>query len=97
MTHSEAGCIIAGLGYNATKGTWDAAINVRIRNIEFAQNWKILLDNWNINTNIFLRECVYKRLARPGRKPGFKSTQATFGTSALSVRLSLLVPDEVDV
>jgi lysophospholipid acyltransferase len=26
---------------------------------------------------------VYKRLAKPGRKPGFKSTMATFGTSAL--------------
>jgi hypothetical protein len=45
---SEAGCILAGVGYNAARGNWDAAINVRIFRIEFAQNWKVLLDNWNI-------------------------------------------------
>jgi lysophospholipid acyltransferase len=31
----------------------------------------------------WLREAVYKRVAKPGRKPGFKSTMATFATSAL--------------
>ena len=32
-----------------------------------------------------LRECIYKRVAREGKKPGFKSTQITFITSALWV------------
>lgn len=47
-----------------------------------AQSFKTLLDAWNIGANTWLRECVYKRLAKPGKKPGFKSTMATFGTSA---------------
>ena len=47
-----------------------------------AQSFKTLLDAWNIGTNFWLRECMYKRLARPGKKPGFKSTMATFATSA---------------
>lgn len=38
-----------------------------------------------MKTNIWLRECVYKRVAKKGRKPGMKSTLSTFATSALSV------------
>lgn len=38
-----------------------------------------------MNTNVWLRECIYKRVAKKGRKPGFKSTQITFITSALCV------------
>lgn len=48
----------------------------------FAQSYKTLLDAWNCGTNYWLRECVYKRLAKKGKKPGFKSTMATFTTSA---------------
>ena len=47
-----------------------------------AQSFKTLLDAWNCGTNYWLRECMYKRLARKGKKPGFKSTMATFITSA---------------
>ena len=71
--------------------SWSGARNVRIFEIEFAQNWKLLLDSCpydlhgrttgadtqskgNCFTNVWLREAVYKRLARPGKKPGFKST-----------------------
>jgi lysophospholipid acyltransferase len=41
-----------------------------------------MLDNWNKNTNVWLRECVYKRVTPKGKKPGFRSTMLTFGTSA---------------
>lgn len=38
-----------------------------------------------MNTNVWLRECIYKRVTKPGKKPGFQSTQITFITSALFV------------
>lgn len=31
---------------------------------------QVLLDSWNMNTNVWLRECIYKRVAKKGRKPG---------------------------
>ncbi|BGP37287.1 Lysophospholipid acyltransferase [Rhodotorula kratochvilovae] len=80
---TETAFIISGLGYNPKTKHYDAGRNVRIRSIEFAPNFKILLDSWNMNTNVWLRECIYKRVAKKGRKPGFKSTQITFITSAL--------------
>ncbi|GAA5952711.1 hypothetical protein JCM21900_000412 [Sporobolomyces salmonicolor] len=80
---AEAACITSGLGYNPLTKHYDASRNVRIRSIELAPNFKILLDSWNMNTNVWLRECIYKRVAKKGRKPGFKSTQITFITSAL--------------
>lgn len=76
---------MSGFGYNPSTKKYDASRNVRIRDIELAPNFKILLDSWNMNTNVWLRECIYKRVAKEGRKPGFKSTQITFITSALYV------------
>ncbi|GAA5870751.1 hypothetical protein JCM16303_001576 [Sporobolomyces ruberrimus] len=80
---AETAFIVAGLGYNPQTKHYDASRNVRIRSIELAPNFKILLDSWNMNTNVWLRECIYKRVAKTGKKPGFKSTQITFITSAL--------------
>ncbi|GAA5895204.1 lysophospholipid acyltransferase [Sporobolomyces salmoneus] len=80
---AETAFIIAGLGYNPQTNHYDASRNVRISSIELAPNFKIFLDSWNMNTNVWLRECIYKRVAKTGKKPGFKSTQITFITSAL--------------
>ncbi|GAA5916433.1 hypothetical protein JCM6882_001561 [Rhodosporidiobolus microsporus] len=80
---AESAFILSGLGYNPQTKHYDASRNVRIRSIELAPNFKVLLDSWNMNTNVWLRECIYKRVAKKGRKPGFKSTQVTFITSAL--------------
>lgn len=80
---AESSFILSGLGYNPMTKKYDASRNVRIRSIEFAPNFKILLDSWNVNTNVWLRENIYKRVAKKGKKPGFKSTQITFITSAL--------------
>lgn len=82
---AEAAYIVSGFGFNPATGKWDARRNVRIRAIEFAPNLKVFIDSWNICTNVWLRECVYKRVASPGKKPGFKSTQITFITSAMCV------------
>ncbi|KAI0650143.1 MBOAT-domain-containing protein [Trametes meyenii] len=85
-TLTEGASIQTGLGftgYTTTGGTrWEGAANVDIWNIEFAPNLKILLDSWNMKTNVWLRECVYKRLTPKGKKPGFRSSLATFATSA---------------
>ncbi|GAA5973687.1 hypothetical protein JCM11641_005079 [Rhodosporidiobolus odoratus] len=80
---AESAFIISGFGYNPATKHHDASRNVRIRNIELTPNFKVLLDSWNMNTNVWLRECIYKRVAKKGKKPGFKSTQITFITSAL--------------
>ena len=53
--------------------------------IEFAPNFKLLLDAWNVKTNVWLRECVYKRVTPKGKKPGFTSSMITFFTSAFWV------------
>lgn len=74
-------------GYNEEGRTlWDGAANVRVLNIEFAENFKMLLDSWNMKTNVWLRECVYKRITKKGEKPGFKSSMMTFTVSAIWVR-----------
>ncbi|KAF8507843.1 MBOAT, membrane-bound O-acyltransferase family-domain-containing protein [Hysterangium stoloniferum] len=83
---SEGACILTGLGFTGYTVTgssrWDGAANVNIPLIEWPPNFKVLLDSWNMKTNTWLRESIYKRLARKGKKPGFKSTMATFLTSA---------------
>ncbi|KAI0773970.1 MBOAT-domain-containing protein [Fomes fomentarius] len=85
-TLTEGASIQTGLGftgYNEKGGTkWEGAANVNVWNIEFAENTKVLLDSWNMKTNIWLRECVYKRVTPKGKKPGFRSSLATFATSA---------------
>jgi len=54
-----------------------------VLNIEFAENFKMLLDSWNMKTNVWLRECIYKRVTKKGAKPGFKSSMTTFIVSAI--------------
>jgi lysophospholipid acyltransferase len=94
-TLTNASCILSGLSYNGlapiaaggsselgARTRWDRCQNVDVLGVELAQNWKELLDHWNMNTNVWLRNNVYKRVAKPGKKPGFKSTMVTFITSA---------------
>ncbi|KAK0191425.1 endoplasmic reticulum protein [Armillaria mellea] len=78
-TLTEGASILTGLGftgYNASgTSTWTGAANV-------PSNFKVLLDSWNMKTNVWLRECVYKRVTPKGKKPGFASSMITFATSA---------------
>jgi lysophospholipid acyltransferase len=63
-TRSQASCILSGLSYNgvapvsgssstelSSRTRWDRCQNVDIFGVEFAQNWKELLDHWNMNTS----------------------------------------------
>ncbi|KAF8556285.1 MBOAT-domain-containing protein [Imleria badia] len=85
-TLTEGASILTGLGFTgfglAGESLWEGAANIKILEIELPSNFKVLLDSWNINTNIWLRECVYKRVTPKGEKPGFRSTLVTFVTSA---------------
>jgi len=86
---AKGAAIVTGLGftgYDASgRSKWDGASNVDIFRIEYPNNFKGLVDAWNIKTNIWLRECVYKRVTPAGKKPGFRSNMLTFFTSAFWV------------
>ncbi|KAI0069105.1 MBOAT-domain-containing protein [Artomyces pyxidatus] len=83
---TEGASILTGHGFTgyspSGKSLWEGAANVDVLLIEFAPSFKVLLDSWNMKTNVWLRECVYKRVTPKGKKPGFKSSMTTFATSA---------------
>jgi len=86
-TLTEGACILSGLGYNGIdpktgRVDWDRLRNVNPLAIETAQNSRAYLENWNINTNHWLRNYVYLRVTPKGKKPGFRASLATFITSA---------------
>ncbi|KAF8227989.1 MBOAT-domain-containing protein [Tricholoma matsutake] len=85
-TLTEGASIITGLGFtgfdSSGQSLWEGAANVKVLEIEFPSNFKVLLDSWNMKTNVWLRECVYKRVTPKGKKPGFRSSMITFFTSA---------------
>ncbi|KAF8121318.1 MBOAT, membrane-bound O-acyltransferase family-domain-containing protein [Boletus edulis] len=85
-TLAEGASILTGLGFSgfgpSGESHWEGAANIKILEIELPSNFKVLLDSWNINTNVWLREYVYKRVTPKGRKPGFRSTLITCFTSA---------------
>lgn len=85
----KGAAILSGLGFSGYTASgharWDKTANIHIKNIELAPNFKILLDSWNINANVWLRNCVYKRVTPKGQRPGFRSSMLTFLASALWV------------
>lgn len=85
---TEGACILSGLGYNGFdaktgKVFWDRLENVNPWGLETAQNTRGYLENWNKNTNHWLRNYVYLRVTPKGKKPGFRASLATFSTSAV--------------
>ncbi|KAL9093261.1 MAG: hypothetical protein Q9165_004002 [Trypethelium subeluteriae] len=84
---TEGACILSGIGYKGIdpktgKADWSRLTNIKPLGLELAQNSYAYLGNWNINTNHWLRHCVYLRVTPKGKKPGFRASMATFGTSA---------------
>lgn len=84
---AEGACILCGIGYNGYDKQTDTFKWNRVQNIdpwkfETGQNVHACLEAWNMNTNKWLKHYVYSRIARKGKKPGFKSTLFTFATSA---------------
>ena len=84
---AEGACILCGIGYNGIDATtgkfkWNRVQNIDPLAFETGQNVHACLEAWNQNTNKWLKHYIYLRVAKPGRKPGFKSTVFTFATSA---------------
>lgn len=85
---TEGACILSGIGYNGVdpvtgKIAWDRVTNIKPLGVELAQNTRAYLGNWNIKTNVWLRNYVYLRVTPMGKKPGFRASLATFTTSAI--------------
>lgn len=86
-TLTEGACILSGLGYKGVdpktgRVNWNRLQNVNPLGVELAQNSRAFLENWNLNTNKWLRNYVYLRVTPKGKKPGFRASLATFATSA---------------
>ena len=84
---TEGACILSGMGYKGInpktkKADWSRLQNVNPWGIETAQNSRGYVENWNMNTNNWLRNYVYLRVTPKGKKPGFRASLATFVTSA---------------
>ncbi|KAI5965223.1 ale1 [Candida pseudojiufengensis] len=84
---AEGACILCGIGYNGIdpktdKFKWNRVQNIDPIAFELGQNVHECLEAWNQNTNKWLKHYVYLRVAKKGKKPGFKSTVFTFATSA---------------
>ena len=84
---TEGACILSGLGYKGVdpktgRVQWNRLQNVNPWGIESAQNTRAYIENWNMNTNNWLRNCMYLRVTPKGKKPGFRASLATFVTSA---------------
>lgn len=86
-TLSEAACIHVGISYNGVDESgqekWDRMRNVSPMGVEFGQNIRGVLADWNIVTANWLRYYVYMRVTKPGKKPGVQATYITFLVSAL--------------
>ncbi|KAM0372620.1 hypothetical protein ACHAPY_009644 [Fusarium culmorum] len=85
---TEGACILTGMGYNGVdpatgKVFWNRLQNIDPWAVETAQNPRGYLGGWNINTSNWLRNYVYLRVTPRGKKPGFRASLMTFGTSAL--------------
>ncbi|KAI0413713.1 membrane-bound O-acyltransferase domain-containing protein 1 [Xylaria grammica] len=84
---AEGACILAGLGYNGIdpvtgRVSWNRLQNINPWGVESAQNSRAYLENWNMNTNKWLRYYIYLRVTPRNKKPGFRASMATFVTSA---------------
>ena len=84
---TEGACILSGIGYKGIdpktgRVQWNRLQNVNPWGIESAQNSRAYLENWNINTNHWLRNYMYLRVTPKGKRPGFRASLATFVTSA---------------
>jgi len=62
---SEGACILSGLAYNGRKedGTilWNGGANVKLRKWEYCYNFGQVIESFNINTNAWAMNYVYKR------------------------------------
>jgi lysophospholipid acyltransferase len=89
---NKGACIWNGLGFTGYSSTgqslWEGAANANILLVELAPNFKVLKDSWNMTTNVWLKESVYKRVTPKGKKAGFWSIMTTALICSVWVSLS---------
>ncbi|KAI8979241.1 MBOAT, membrane-bound O-acyltransferase family-domain-containing protein [Mycotypha africana] len=78
---SEGACILSGFGYHAERKEWNLLTNVNELDVEFAQSYKQLTENWNIGANHWLRNYVYLRFKKSSTMLG--TTWKTYIISAM--------------
>lgn len=65
---AEAVNNMSGLGFNGYdengKAKWNRVTNINILKVEFATSMKMVCDNWNISTALWLKRTVYERSPR---------------------------------
>ena len=73
--------MLCGLNYDSKKKTFDAVEQVRIPQIETGESLREAINNWNINTSIWLRVYVYERV-HEANLGSLAATGLAFMTSA---------------
>ncbi|KAJ3060017.1 lysophospholipid acyltransferase, partial [Quaeritorhiza haematococci] len=84
---AEGACVLTGIGYAGkdSQGNhhWDRVSNVKVLKLEFSSSPRDLIGSWNIQTALWLRNCIYLRLTPKGGKPSPYAQVATFLGSAV--------------
>ncbi|PIC31317.1 hypothetical protein B9Z55_012060 [Caenorhabditis nigoni] len=94
-TISDAICNISGFGYDGlddetAEAKWSKTTNVKPLRVEFGQNYKEMVDNWNIWTVAWLRRVVYERVDGPYRTLAVYVTGAAWHGLAVGYYFSFL-------
>lgn len=89
---SEGAHVLIGIAYRPSPTTgrplWDRTMNISMRRIECASDFRRVVADWNVCTNRWLYTYVYKRIATnyygSSRKPaGFRASLVTYVVSAI--------------
>ncbi|CCG28250.1 Membrane Bound O-Acyl transferase, MBOAT [Caenorhabditis elegans] len=94
-TISDSICNISGFGYDGLadetlEPKWSRTTNVKPLLVEFGQNYKEMVDNWNIWTVAWLRRVVYERVEGPYRTLAVYVTGAAWHGLAVGYYFSFL-------
>lgn len=92
---SDAICNVSGFGFDGLaedtlEPKWSKTTNVKPLNVEFGQNYKEMVDNWNIWTVAWLRRVVYERVDGPYRTLAVYVTGAAWHGLAVGYYFSFL-------
>uniref|UniRef100_A0A8R1HUP9 Uncharacterized protein n=1 Tax=Caenorhabditis japonica TaxID=281687 RepID=A0A8R1HUP9_CAEJA len=94
-TITDAICNISGFGYDGIDektgdAKWSRTTNVRPMKVELGQNYKEMVDNWNIWTVAWLRRVVYERADEKYRTFAVYVTGAMWHGLAVGYYMSFL-------
>lgn len=94
-TMADAVCNVSGFGFDGLNNEtlepkWSRTTNVKPLRVEFGQNYKEMVDNWNIWTVAWLRRVVYERVDGPYRTLAVYVTGAAWHGLAVGYYLSFL-------